>query len=228
MAVVVIGALAPLLAGATHLDPDDANDARGPLDVESVRSFGVTRRPSWRVITFAKWTAKRVWDKGFVLVFLDTFGDDRLDYYALVRSNGSRMRARLFRDRRRKRDRDLGRLRAWRRGRRSVSVRVPFRRLRVGGNRPFYRWQVQTLFTGRRCRRACFDLVPDRGPVLEPLVEPGPSPTVSPTPSPSPTVTPTPSPSPTVTPTPSPSPTVTPTPSPSPTVAPTESPSTGP
>jgi hypothetical protein len=184
IALVVIGASVPLLAGADHLDPDDPNDTRGPLDVKSVRSWGRARRPGWRVITFARWSAERVWDRGFVMVFLDTRRSDRFDYYALVRSNGSKMRARLFRDRRRRRDRDLGPLAAWRPSRRSVSVRVPFRKLRVGDNRAFYRWQVQTLFTGSRCRRVCFDVVPDRGPVLEPLNEPGPSPTITPTPTP--------------------------------------------
>jgi hypothetical protein len=192
IALVVIGASFPLLAGANHLDPDDPNDVRGPLDVERVRSWGRPRRPGWRVVTFARWTPKRLWDKGFVLVLLDTVGDDRFEYYAFVRSNGSRMRARLFKDRLRRRDRDLGSLATWRPSRRSVSVRVPLRRLRVGNNRAFYRWQVQTLFTGSRCRRVCFDLAPDRGPVVEPLVEPEPTPTI--TPSPTPTITPSPTP----------------------------------
>ena len=184
IALVVIGASFPLFAGANHLDPDDPNDTRGPLDVERVKSWGRARRPGWRVITFARWTAKRVWDRGFVIVFLDTRKGDRFDYYALVRSTGSKMRARLFKDRRRRRDKDLGYLAVWRPNRRSVSVRVPFRRLRVGDGRAFYRWQVQTLFTGPRCGRVCFDLVPDRGPVLEPLGAPTPSPTTTPTPTP--------------------------------------------
>ena len=190
--VVLIGALYPLLAGAKHLDPRDPNDTRGPLDVARVRTSGRIRKPIFRVVTFPRWTAKRIWDRGFVLVFVDTFGDDRSDYYVLVRSVGSQLRARLFRDLRRKRDRNIAVIATWRRNRRSVSVRVPFRKLRVGDNRVFYRWNVQTLFIGSRCRRVCFDLVPDRGAVVEPLVEPSPTPTVTPTPTP--TVTPTPTP----------------------------------
>ena len=30
-----------------------------------------------------------------------------------------------------------------------------------------YRWEVQTLFVGNRCRRTCFDFVPDQGSVRE-------------------------------------------------------------
>lgn len=58
--------------------------------------------------------------------------------------------------------------------------------MRIGERRLVYNWYVQTMFTGERCRRVCFDLVPDQGVVAEPLpvVTPTTTPTTSPTPSP--------------------------------------------
>jgi hypothetical protein len=190
IAVLGVGALIPLFARANHLDLSDGNDTRGLLDVKNIVTWGSTRRPGWRIVTYRRWTTRRIWDKGFVLVFLDTFGKDNPDYYALISSYGRGMQGRLFRDRQKRRDYEIGQVAVWRKNGRSVSLRIPLRKVRIGDNRTFYRWYVQTLFTGRRCRRVCFDLVPDAQSVLEPLVEPSPTPTTSPTGSPTPTPAP--------------------------------------
>jgi hypothetical protein len=142
--------------------PPDANDTHGFLDVKQVESFLETQEPIWRVVTISRWSLFRMWDKGFVLLYLDTFGEDLPDYYALVRSIGTRLRATLYRNGHR-----LASLPVWRRNPRSVSIRIPFDRLQVGADRRFYRWRVVTLTD--RCRMTCFDRIPDEGAMVEPL-----------------------------------------------------------
>ena len=142
--------------------PPDENDTHGFLDVKHIDSFLDTNEPVWRVITISRWSVFRMWDRGFVLVYLDTFGGPLHDYYALIRSVGTRLRATLYRNGHR-----LGSLPVWRRNSRSVSIRVPFDRLLVEADRGFYRWRVVTLTD--RCRNTCFDRIPDDGAMVEPL-----------------------------------------------------------
>ena len=166
VAIVIVSLLVPVLVWAHHVDPRDANDTRGPLDV---RRINVVRRqtPRFEIITWRGWTAKEIWDHGFGLVRLDTFGSSRFDYYALVRSTGTRLRGDLFRDRTRGPDRRLFALKTSKASRRSFRVRIPLTRLRMSKSRAMYRWEVQTLFIGSRCRRTCFDFVPNQGAVRE-------------------------------------------------------------
>jgi hypothetical protein len=180
---------------------DDPNDAGGVLDIRRV-DFKGEDRPRFKTITFATWTVDRVHDRGFVLVYFDTRGGERFDFYALARSNGKEMVARLYRDRRQKKDVIVAGLDSWRANKRSVTIRVPLAKLGVAESRTFYRWYVQTLFTGPSCKKVCFDKVPDGNPTTQPL--PGATPT--PTPVPSPTASPTPEPTATPTPTESPVP----------------------
>jgi hypothetical protein len=155
-------------AGAGHVDPRDPNDTRGLLDVRRVHS-GTGWRPYWKINTFGAWKVKEIRDKGFLLVYLDTFGDADFDYYALIRSAGTQLKASLWRDRARKPDRFLRGLTTWRKNRRSVSVRIPLRSVRFPESQPFYFWYVQTLFQNKRnCRNYCFDLVRSDNPVMEP------------------------------------------------------------
>jgi Ca2+-binding RTX toxin-like protein len=143
--------------------PQDENDTHGFLDVKQVDSFLATVEPVWRIVTISRWSAFRMWDRGFVLVYLDTFGADLPDYYALIRSAGSRLRATLYRNGHR-----LASLPVWRRNSRSVSIRVPLGKLLVEAERGFYRWRVVTLTD--RCRQTCFDHIPDEGAMVEPLL----------------------------------------------------------
>ncbi len=59
---------------------------------------------SLEIITFHDWSVERIFDRGYFLIRLDTFGGERYDYYALARSTGFRMKATLVRDRRSKPD----------------------------------------------------------------------------------------------------------------------------
>jgi hypothetical protein len=161
--VTALAAAALLLvpsAAAARTVVRDPNDSPGLLDVRRVSRFGA-RPPVWKISTARRWSAARVQDRGYLLVFFDTFGDDRSDYYALVRSNGREMKARLMRDPRRARDRRIAYLTAWRRDKRSVSVRVPLRRMTTP--RRWFVWRVETLLTGPRCKRVCFDVAPPSG-----------------------------------------------------------------
>ena len=181
VAAVTAGVLA-FGAAANHLSPDDPNDTRGPLDVQKVEMDG-TDFPRWRVVTFGGWTAAEMFDAGYITIVLDTFGSSRVDYYVLVGSNGRQLYGHLWRDRTNKRDFKVGTIDLWRTDRSEVSVRIPLGKMKIGEQRPFYRWRVETIFTGERCRRVCFDFVPDEGRIVEPLPI-APSPTVTPTPPP--------------------------------------------
>lgn len=140
----------------------DENDTHGFLDVKEIDSFLGSDEPVWRVVTLARWSTFKMWDQGFVLIHLDTFGADVPDYYALIRSVGTRLRATLYRN-----GHKLSSLRVWRGSRRSVSIRIPLEKLVVGTARHFYRWRVVTLTD--RCRRTCFDQIPNEGALVQPL-----------------------------------------------------------
>ncbi|HET6770022.1 MAG TPA: calcium-binding protein [Actinomycetota bacterium] len=142
--------------------PADENDTHGFLDVKQVDSFLDTQEPVWKVVTISKWSAFKMWDQGFVLVYLDTFGADVADYYALIRSVGTRLRGTLYRN-----THKVAELQEWRRNPRSVSIRIPLEKLLVGEDRHFFRWRVVTLTD--RCRHTCFDRIPDEGALVQPL-----------------------------------------------------------
>jgi hypothetical protein len=187
VSVAVAGAASlAFMASANHLDVTDPNDTRGPLDVRVVESNG-RNRPSWKIITFSRWSRPEIFDAGYVTVLLDTRRAARPDYYILVGSRGTRLYADLWRDRESKPDYRVAKVKVWRADKKSVSVKVPLKLMIVGTQRTFYRWTVETIFTGERCTRVCFDFVPDEGAVVEPLPVPSPTPTVTTTPSPSPT-----------------------------------------
>ena len=192
LAVLALTIALPLLASARHADLQDRDDARGPLDIRRVEVAGTAATPRWMVTTYGAWSAKRIWDRGFVLVELDTFGSKRVDYYVLVRSTGSRLSGALFRDRASKPDRKITAVRVTRRNRRTVAASAPLRRMRrrSGG---VYSWFVLSLFNSRDCSQVCFDRAPERGAVTEPGATATPTPSL-PTTLPTPTLTPTPTP----------------------------------
>ena len=195
MWVVLILALAPsMLVRASHIDLADADDTAGSMDVRTVQTLGSARRPAWRVVTFSKWKIRDIWDRGQILVFLDTFGDGGADYYALVYSAGAQMNASLWRTRDGRRDRRLKELTVWRKDDRSVSVIVSLKELRFEDARPYYRWRVETLWRSNACPRVCFDFIPDDGFMREVLVTTSPSPSLTPTNVPVPTLPPLPTP----------------------------------
>lgn len=170
VALVVFVVVVPSPVAHARLALRDPNDTRGPLDVRRVHHSAV-RRPIWRITTGPRWTARRLFDRGYFLVHLDTRGTRRGDYYALVWHNGRGMRGTLVRDRvRRRRDRTMSSLSVWRRDRDSVSVRIPLRKLFVPKGRDSYGWFVRSLWRRKRCPRAtCIDRAPFKGAVEEPL-----------------------------------------------------------
>ena len=187
-AAVGVAIALPLLAVAAHVDVRDGDDTRGLLDVRKVDVTG-SERPTWNVITFSGWSVTEMFDAGYLLVRLDTFGDARYDYYALVRSDGFGMRGTLVRDRKSKPDFNAGSLDAWHPTRTSVKVRVPLRKMRIGDQRVTYGWRIQTLFSSDRCPRVCIDNIPDDRAIRETI--PGRGPVVTPTVTATPTITPT-------------------------------------
>ncbi|HVF52307.1 MAG TPA: hypothetical protein VNC78_01740 [Actinomycetota bacterium] len=176
--VLITSVAVPLLATAEHRIVTDGNDSRGPLDIRAtkLRSLG---RGEWVITTWKPWNAATIWDWGYLLVRIDSFASPRFDYYALIRSNGTRLVAELWRDREAQRDLKVRRLRVERRGRVGVAVFVPLDSLRFD-SRVRFTWIAQTLTTGPRCRRVCIDRAPNRGSVQEPV--PGAFEGVTPTP----------------------------------------------
>ncbi|MBA2311541.1 MAG: hypothetical protein H0V97_01935 [Actinobacteria bacterium] len=154
-------------AFAAHKKVRDANDVDGLLDLRAATVYGAPR--IWNLKTYNSWTPKAIRDKGFLLVYYDTFGDERYDYYALLRSTGNRMQGTLWRDRVSKSDYRVSFLETWRSDKRSAKVRVPLGRMRFGTNRDSYKWYAQTIITGPSCKRTCFDRAPNRKGVTEPL-----------------------------------------------------------
>jgi hypothetical protein len=186
-AALVTVALIAVVAGANHTDLLDPNDAGGKLDVKRVRMAHQPLPPLWTVFTFARWRNAQMWDRGYIMVLLDTSGGVRAEYYALVRSLGSGLQGSLWRARSYGPDSYRGTVPVKRVSLQGVSVQVGLSRLKFGAGRSFYRWWVQTVFTSATCRRTCQDRAPNGKPVLQ--WRPGMSPTPSP---PSPTESPSP------------------------------------
>lgn len=189
-AALVTVALMTVVAGAHDTDFMDPDDARGKLDVRQVRLAHVSGPPTWTITTFGDWTTKEMWDKGYVMVLLDTKGGVAAEYYLLVRSTGKSLRGSLWRAHVTGPDSSLGLVPVVRPSRRAVSVQVGLKRLTFGASRSAYRWWAQTVYTGPTCARTCQDRAPNRRTVLQ--WRPGMSPTPSVTPSPSPSGSPSP------------------------------------
>jgi hypothetical protein len=186
MVAVTLVALA-LPALAHHTDQVDPDDTDGKLDLNQV-AFDHEGAPSWRMATFSSWTVRSIWDRGTFVVELDTKGDAAADFVAVVRSDGRRLVAALYRLRRDGREIELTALRTDKDGPKAVSLTVPLREVSIGPNRTSYSWSVLSSFTGGNCTQTCLDAVPDEGMVEQPLTSVSPTPTPTPTPSPSPSV----------------------------------------
>jgi hypothetical protein len=193
--IAVVGTLLWLAAPAIahHTDQADPNDTRGTMDVEAVR-FNHQGKPTWRFVTFGDWTVRRIWDRGYLIVQLDTRGDQRVDFVAVVRSIGRGLQATLFRLRRDGQEVQIDRLRTEKAGSDGAWVSVSLRKLTIGSSRTSYFWSALSSFTGPTCRQTCFDAVPNRGMIEQPLVSESPSPSPSPSHSPSPSPSPSPAP----------------------------------
>ena len=165
----------PALGGTTALE--DPNDTRGRLDVRSVLMDDTESPLRWRVATLGRWTVRELWDRGYVMVQLDTKGDARIDRLAVVSSNGHDMTGILNRVRDDGSLVELGRIRVSKDGGRALTVSITLHRLAIGPHRTSFLWNVITTYLGDACPRTCFDAVPDSEMVEQPLPEPSPSPT---------------------------------------------------
>jgi hypothetical protein len=152
--------LVPSMAGGQNrLEVQDPRDGTPPLDVKEVDSNIEKGGLRFTVVTWSRWSTRAIVDRAYVVVHLDPRTGRR--YYVLLRSDRRRMVAILYRKGRAAR---LGRLKAWRADRRSASVLIPAKKLKLGPAGSQYAWRVQTLVTReRRCARVCFDDAPDGG-----------------------------------------------------------------
>jgi hypothetical protein len=166
-AAIVVASVLPAAADPTVIT--DPNDAKG-LDISKVTLDADTLPPVWTIRTFRRWTIFGIWDRGYFILELDTIGGPRVEYRALVRSDGRRMIGRLYRIRRHASDKMLGKLKAHKVNARSVAVKVPLSKLTFGPDRTSYRWDVVTTYANKRCPSAtCFDRAPDARTVDQPL-----------------------------------------------------------
>ena len=178
--------VAAMAAGPTALGSraqvDDPNDSRGPLDMSRVWfDDPVDAPPNWTIVTYGDWHPRQLEDKGFVFVYLDTTGTDRAEYYVLIRSVGPALAGSLWRDPKRGGDIKLLPIDVTRKSNESLTLDIPIGQLELGPFRTFYGWYAVTMFTGRVCRAACIDRVPDAGAFEQPIGAPMPTPTGTPT-----------------------------------------------
>ncbi len=181
----VVSLTLPVAAG--QVGQRDPNDTAGRLDVKGVR-LDPDASPRWRFATFGRWSLAQIWDRGYLIVQLDTQGDEAIDHLAVVGSDGRRLVGVLYRVRRDGSQVEIGTVGASKAGARAALVSVALHELSIGANRASYSWSALTSYTGKACRRTCLDVVPDSGMVEQvlPGVTPSPSPTPSPTASPTP------------------------------------------
>lgn len=142
----------------------DGNDTPGRADVRRVRSSADQDPPRWKIKTFSAWTPKGMWDAGYFVVFIDTLGGAAPDYHVLAYSVGTKMRGGLYKETADGGETRIGGAPVKKSGKRGVRVTVPLDKL--DRTRPYFRWNVVTLFTGKGCQNVCFDRVP--GPAMLP------------------------------------------------------------
>jgi Ca2+-binding RTX toxin-like protein len=136
----------------------DPGDTKGRMDVRKMRSLAGASPPSWKIFTFGRWTIKGLWDAGYFVVFVDTKGDPDPDYHVLGYSNGKSMAGGLYRVTSGGGAVRIGGAKVSRSGPRGAAITLPLAKL--DRTRPYFRWSVVTLFTGKGCRKVCFDRVP--------------------------------------------------------------------
>jgi hypothetical protein len=170
----------PTTAWAHHQDLRDPDDVRGRFDIRRVDHWGRHVGGGWELSTFRKWHPRVVWDAGFFIINVDTFGTSRYDYYVMVRSHGRGMEALLFRDRVEKRDRILRKLAVWRPDAKSVRFRFPWNDVYLPEHRSVYRWNAQSLLTSDACPSVCIDTAPNNQEPVVTRIRPEPAPTPTP------------------------------------------------
>lgn len=170
LTVAVVVATSMVLSGVAFAAPArvaDSNDTKGRLDVRRAERTRGTKYPKFDVKTYETWTKRRIRDRGYFLIYLDTFGDAHFNYYALVSSDGKAMRASLYRNRKKKSDYRIKSLNSSHPNRRTARVVVPLKKLATRST--YFRWRVLTLWNGKGCTSVCFDRAPNKGAVRDPF-----------------------------------------------------------
>lgn len=171
VALVVLGA-AP--AWASHTDLTDPDDVDGRLDLEWVLLEHDADPFLWTLRTFREWKPRELWDRGYLLVELDTRRDEQTDYVAMIRSTGRALEGLLLRTRRDGSQARIAVLDAWKAGPDGAGIALPLDAVRFGDGRTSFRWSASSLFTGSACPRTCIDRAPDEGLVEQELPPPPP------------------------------------------------------
>jgi hypothetical protein len=167
VAVALLGATARG-AAAQHTNIQDGNDTNGALDMRRVEvRHQAPRTAVWGIETWGTWKARRIWDRGYFFVYLDTRWGEAAEHYVLIRSTGSGAQALLFRDRPGGNDPLIRSLRVWRWNQRRVAFKLKLVGLAWGSTRTFYRWSVITTLTSEICPNVCLDAAPNSGSVRQ-------------------------------------------------------------
>ena len=159
---------------AEHVRVRDRDDVDGRLDLRAVEMRnGQPRR--WILKTHKAFSANRIFDRGYLFVYFDTYGKKRFDYYVLLRPERTKIVGALFKDRRVENDKKLASTKVRKSGKRAIVTTVPFRYMRHPDTAIRYRWHARTIYTGRKCHRVCIDRAPNARSIEEPYVPlPGP------------------------------------------------------
>ncbi|MPZ68401.1 MAG: hypothetical protein GEU71_02605 [Actinobacteria bacterium] len=173
LVVMIAVLLSAAPASAAKMEISDPNDVRGKLDLRRVIRSGEDKL-TWRLITYKGWSVKEIWSVGTLVVDLDTRFDSAPDYYVTIFPTHDKLKARLFRDRKNKKDYQVGKVKVWRKNRKSASIQLSLSRVKVGDDRATYSWRAQTLYYGSSaCSDVCFDMAPQNDAwVTEPLPVP--------------------------------------------------------
>ena len=129
LAVAVVTAVAFAAGPSSRAQVQDPNDTRGLLDVRRVWFEPEIHPPRWTVVTYLPFSAEQTRERGYVFVYLDTFGDEGFDYYAMILSNGRHLSSSLWREPRRGPDVRLMGLVVRHDSDTEVSVRIPLGQL---------------------------------------------------------------------------------------------------
>jgi hypothetical protein len=156
-------------ARGEHKTVLDGNDTQGRADIRSIRMENGSPR-KWFFRTWRGWRVRDFFEQGYFVLYFDTFGNKRFDYFVFVRAKRKRLGAALWRDRRAKDDVRLRNVNARKAGNRLVRVAVPFGKMRIPNQRLKYRWFGRSIWSGPSCRRLCLDRAPNNKVVSELLV----------------------------------------------------------
>lgn len=155
---------------AADTDLMDPRDTDGKLDVRGVELDHTGEPLTWLVRTYGSWTIKEIWDRGFIVIDLDTTAGPEADHYLLVRSDGRHLKGNLYRVRDSGRDARLGAVEVRHPDTRTVKIEFDLGRIGVGSGRTSFGWDVLSIYSAKHiCRNACFDSAPDAGMVTQPI-----------------------------------------------------------